>query len=246
MSVALKLAWAVHIVCPAEYLTAALYLSTERGWRNKVEAGMLSYSGLTLIGNSDEDSFKGSFVVPESTTDYQVRSARDVQPPFVTRLEGGSGPEVSATLPNTLCTAASDLQGLLLGLKEIGLDLREMANTARAMVDRLQNLRGDYEQLHFSINTVGDTLSRSVLLIAAQSVSVSAVPSFMATSATERPAAPSEEDVAIDVWVSHLASLDMNSIFWTPSDSSPSKGAVSPPKHRRSNVFNTSSKRAPG
>lgn len=53
--------------------------------------------------------------------------------------------EVSATLPNTLCTAASDLQGLLLGLKEIGLDLREMAYTARAMVDRLQHLRGDYE-----------------------------------------------------------------------------------------------------
>ncbi|KAE8313153.1 hypothetical protein BDV41DRAFT_577104 [Aspergillus transmontanensis] len=167
-------------------------------------------------------------------------------PPFVTRLEGGSGPEVSATLPNTLCTAASDLQGLLLGLKEVGLDLREMANTARAMVDRLQHLRGDYEQLRFSINTVGDNLSRSVVPSAAQSVSLSAAPSLMATSATERLTAPSDEDVAIDAWASRLASLDMNSTLGTPSDSSPSKGAISPPKHRRPNIFDTSSKRAPG
>ncbi|KAB8201346.1 hypothetical protein BDV34DRAFT_229411 [Aspergillus parasiticus] len=121
-----------------------------------------------------------------------------------------------------------------------------MANTARAMVDRLQHLRGDYEQLRFSINTVGDNLSSSVVPSTAQSVSVSAAPSLMATYATERLAAPSDEDVAIDAWVSHLASLDMNSILWTPSDSSPSKGAFSPPKHRRSNGFNTSSKRAPG
>ncbi|KAB8223142.1 hypothetical protein BDV33DRAFT_200697 [Aspergillus novoparasiticus] len=175
-----------------------------------------------------------------------VRSDRDAQPPFVTCLEGGSGPEVSAMLPNTLCTAASDLQGLFLGLKGIGLDLREMANTARAMVGRIQHLRGDYEQLRFSINAVGDTLSRSVVPSAAQSVSISAVPSFMATSATERLAAPSDEDVAIDAWVARLATLDMKSTLGTPSYSSPSKGAVSPPKHRRSNVFDTSSKRAPG
>ncbi|RMZ46528.1 hypothetical protein CA14_008300 [Aspergillus flavus] len=142
--------------------------------------------------------------------------------------------EVSATLPNTLCTAASDLQGLLLGLKEIGLDLREMAYTARAMCRA---------KLH------GDLCNGSTALSSAfrcPRLTLALRVRFYLVNAQERLTTPSDEDVAIDAWVSHLASLDMNSILWTPSDSSPSKGAFSPPKHRRSNVFNTSSKRAPG